>query len=349
MKRFLLSLIFLGAVVSAHAMSYEEARDRAWFLTDKMAYELNLTSDQFERAYQINLDYLLSVDSPSDLDGYYWAYRDADLRCILYDWQYSLFRSLDYFFRPVRWLHSAWHYPVLDRYRWGYYYFDRPFVYTSYRGGMWYRRGHNDPSPYIGFRPNRGRGMRDRYVSRSGSRGGGMPYANNRYGNNDRNGGRNDNNRVAPGNNDRNQGVSNRNNGSSSVGNRSGRTGSGNVTGSGTNRNSSRTVNFEGGSRSRSISGTSIGGSRSVSNSRTNSSSSRTVGRSSSSSSSRSFNNSRSSSSSSSRSVNRSSSSTRSSVGSGSTVNRSTRSVSSGSRSVSNGSRSVSRSVNRSR
>lgn len=163
MRRILLSLICLLFALSARAMGYEEARSQAWFLTDKMAYELNLTSDQYERAYQINLDYLMSLNSPSDCGGYYWEYRNMDLRCILFDWQYNLYRTLDYFFRPVRWLHAAWHFPVCDRYRRGYYYFDRPAFYVTYRGGMWRRRGHNDPSPYIGLRPNRGMGMRDRY------------------------------------------------------------------------------------------------------------------------------------------------------------------------------------------
>lgn len=174
MKRFLLSLLCVLFVLSAKAISYEEARQQAWFLTDKMAYELNLTSDQYERAYQINLDYLMSLQSPADCSGYYWEYRNADLRCILFDWQYNLYRTLDYFFRPVRWLHAAWHFPVCDRYRRGYFYFDRPVFYVSYKGGMWRRRGHNDPSPYIGLRPHRGVGMRDRY-HRPGGQGSGRP------------------------------------------------------------------------------------------------------------------------------------------------------------------------------
>lgn len=37
MKRFILSLLIpMVMAVSAGAMSYEEARQRAWFLTDKM-------------------------------------------------------------------------------------------------------------------------------------------------------------------------------------------------------------------------------------------------------------------------------------------------------------------------
>ncbi len=167
MKRIALSLLLLVAAFSAKAMSYEEARQQAWFLTDKMAYELNLTSEQYDRAYQINLDYLMSVDTPSDCGGYYWQYRDTDFRCVLFDWQYNLYRTLDYFFRPVRWVQSRWYYPVFDHYRYGYYYFDHPSVYVSYRGGMWRRRGHNDPSPYVAMVPARGFGMRDQYRNRN--------------------------------------------------------------------------------------------------------------------------------------------------------------------------------------
>lgn len=99
MKRTLFTFILLFAIsLSAMSMRYEEARHRAWFLTDKMAYELNLTPGQYERAYEINLDYLMSLRSPSDCSGPYWRYRDADFRCILFDWQYNLFRTLDYFF-----------------------------------------------------------------------------------------------------------------------------------------------------------------------------------------------------------------------------------------------------------
>ena len=162
----------LGAV-SANAMSYQEAKEQAWFLTDKMAYELNLTSDQYDRAYQINLDYLMSVNTASDCTGYYWQYRDADLRCILFDWQYNLYRTLDYFFRPVRWYQSRWYYPVFDHYRYGYYYFNRPNVYVSYTGGMWRNRGHNTPSPYVAMRPERGLGMRDQYQNHNFGYGGG--------------------------------------------------------------------------------------------------------------------------------------------------------------------------------
>lgn len=166
MKRYLLTFFIALFSFTAKAISYEEASRQAWFLTDKMAYELNLTAEQCDRAYQINLDYLMNLRSPSDCVGSYWYYRDADLRCILFDWQYNLMRTLDYFFRPVRYHQSRWYYPVFDHYRYGYYFFERPLVCINYRGGMWRRRGHSDPSPYLSMRPQRGFGMRDQYKNR---------------------------------------------------------------------------------------------------------------------------------------------------------------------------------------
>ena len=177
MKRYVLTLlIVLAGTLSAKAISYNEARDRAWFLTDKMAYELNLTPDQYDRVYQVNLDYFMSIAYEADCYGVYWNYRETDLRYILWDWQYRLYVTLDYFYRPIRWIRAAWHYPICDHYRYGYYYYERPRVYVSYHGCNWKRRGHNDVSPYRGWRAERGPGMRDRYDN---NRPGGRPGTHN--------------------------------------------------------------------------------------------------------------------------------------------------------------------------
>ena len=177
MKRYLLTLlIVLAGTLSAKAISYNEARDRAWFLTDKMAYELNLTPDQYDRVYQVNLDYFMSIAYEADCYGVYWNYRETDLRYILWDWQYRLYVTLDYFYHPIRWIRAAWHYPICDHYRYGYYYYERPRVYVSYHGCNWKRRGHNDVSPYKGWRAERGPGMRDRYDN---NRPGGRPGTHN--------------------------------------------------------------------------------------------------------------------------------------------------------------------------
>ena len=51
MKKMMMTLIaMLTIAISANAMSYEQARTEALFLTDKMAYELNLADEQYEAA-----------------------------------------------------------------------------------------------------------------------------------------------------------------------------------------------------------------------------------------------------------------------------------------------------------
>ncbi len=172
LRRFALSLLLaLATAVQAKAMDYDEARQRAWFITDKMAYELNLTPEQYDRAYEINLDYLMSLRTASDCYGSYWSYRDSDLRCVLFDWQYQLYSTIEYFYRPVCWLRTSWYFPIIERYRVGSYFYDRPGIYITYTGRGWRRRSHNDPSPYAGMRPMPGHGMRDGYAARGGAPG----------------------------------------------------------------------------------------------------------------------------------------------------------------------------------
>ena len=159
MKKMILSLVMsLGALLPVNAMSYEQAREEARFLTDKMAYELNLNDQQYNDAYEINLDYLLSVRDESDLYGDYLTYRNADLRHILYDWQYSLFMAADYFFRPLTWLSGAWYLPVYRYYRVGHYYYNHPSVFYSYRGG--HGRYYHHAGFYVSRRPHWSGGFR---------------------------------------------------------------------------------------------------------------------------------------------------------------------------------------------
>lgn len=136
MKKLLLTTILAISAIAAQAMTYERARQEALFLTDKMAYELNLNEQQYNDCYEINLDYLLSIQTEDDIIyGDYLAYRNADLRHILFDWQWSLFAAADYFLNPVSWIRGAWYFPVYRHYTIGYYYYDRPRVFWSYRGG----------------------------------------------------------------------------------------------------------------------------------------------------------------------------------------------------------------------
>lgn len=172
MKRMIIALVamFMMTFTTASAMSYEQARQQALFLTDKMAYELNLTEDQYEAAYEVNLDYLMSVDTYDDLYGAYWRQRNMDLSYILLDWQYRTYLNATYFYRPLYWNVGYWHFGIYARYpRRDYFYFGCPHFYVSYRGGhswrvngnrSWYH-GRRFGGPHPGGHPRVG--MRDRF------------------------------------------------------------------------------------------------------------------------------------------------------------------------------------------
>ena len=180
MKRLLLSLVLLIAASALHAMSYREAREYAYFLTDKMAYELNLTPEQYDRCYEVNLDYLLAVDNRYDIFGNYWSFRDADLRYILFDWQYALYRTADYFFRPLSWSRNRFVFSIYTRYT-------RPDYFYYYNNGYRYNEDY-DYNDYYGYRNNYGNSYGGRYEG-TGRYGSGNRYEG-AYGNNYNNGNR---------------------------------------------------------------------------------------------------------------------------------------------------------------
>ena len=155
MKRYIL-LFIVGIVssISALGMNLRDAQAQAYFLSDKMAYELNLTPQQYDLVYQVNLEYFLNVNSARDLDGVWWNYRNTDLSYILYDWQWQVYRAADYFIRPLRWVRGAWYCSLWDHYHRDYFFFHRPTVFASWHGGLWHGRHHKSPSPFIGHRPH---------------------------------------------------------------------------------------------------------------------------------------------------------------------------------------------------
>ena len=170
MKKFIIALVamFTMTFTTASAMSYEQARQQALFLTDKMAYELNLTDDQYEAAYEVNLDYLMGINTYDDLYGVYWRQRNLDLSYILLDWQYRAFCDATYYYRPLYWDGGFWHFGIYARYpRRDYFFFGRPHFYVSYRGDhcwrvnggrSWYH-GRSYGRPFAGGQPRMG--MRD--------------------------------------------------------------------------------------------------------------------------------------------------------------------------------------------
>jgi len=219
MRKMMITLtVMLLTAVTAQAMSYEQARNEALFLTDKMAYELNLTDAQYEAAYEINLDYLMGVASYDDVFGTYWERRNMDLSYILLDWQWKAFCAATYFYRPLYWSNGYWHFGIYARYpHRDYFFFGRPAFYATYRGGhAWHVVGgrgyyHNHHSHY---RPVAGRshfGMLDRWNRGDYNRGHHRNYDNRRNnGYNNRRDNGYDNRRDNGYNNRRDNGYSNR-------------------------------------------------------------------------------------------------------------------------------------------
>ena len=169
MKRlFTAFALLLTFTLSISAMSYEQARNQALFLTDKMAYELNLTDQQYEAAYEINLDYLMRIDNADDLYGAYWRQRNLDLSYILLDWQYRAYVDASYFYRPLYWNGGYWHFGIYARYpHRDFFYFGCPNFVWTYSGGhswmhnggrSWYHgrrwNGPRDGGPHRGMRHN---------------------------------------------------------------------------------------------------------------------------------------------------------------------------------------------------
>lgn len=163
MRKFFLSMVLLLSVgLSTYALDYAEARQRAWYLTDKMAYELNLSGEQVSVVYEINLDYFLRLNNRYDIEGNSWTFRHTDLQYVLLDWQYSQYSNTSYFYMPVVWQSSDWHYPVYTHYESEQYYFEPPTTYTHYRGTLT-PRGTNDMGRYYDYVINHTQGLRELY------------------------------------------------------------------------------------------------------------------------------------------------------------------------------------------
>lgn len=165
MKRIVLILFAIGmsamSSVSVAAMSNSRVRKETRFLTDKMAYELNLSAAQYNDVYEINFDFIYSVRYLMDdvIRGYEWALddyydyldvRNDDLRWVLNDAQYRRFLRTDYFYRPIYASSKGWNFRIYITYtNHNYFYFPKPYHYRSYAGGH-YRRHFHDTSFYRG-------------------------------------------------------------------------------------------------------------------------------------------------------------------------------------------------------
>ena len=148
MKKLMMMAMLMVITVTAKALSYETARSEALFLSDKMAYELNLSPSQYEAIYEINLDYFMCVGTKLDLYGDLWKQRNYEISRVLTPFQYETFLGLKYFYRPLGWHDGRWEFRIYRVYpNRSHYMLNRPRAYTSYRGGRHFRPGGPAPRP----------------------------------------------------------------------------------------------------------------------------------------------------------------------------------------------------------
>ena len=156
---WMMILMLCMSIPAMGAMSMSKVRENARFLTDRMAYELNLTPMQYDDVYEVNYDFIDNIRYIMDdvvrgydhaVDRYYQYldYRNDDLRWILSASQYRRFMGVDYFYRPVYTTASNWLFRIYKVYHdVKHFYFDKPHHYKSYRGGH-YRTHHGHVSFY---------------------------------------------------------------------------------------------------------------------------------------------------------------------------------------------------------
>jgi hypothetical protein len=156
---WMMILMLCISIPAMGAMSMSKVRENARFLTDRMAYELNLTPMQYDDVYEVNYDFIDNIRYIMDdvvrgydhaVDRYYQFldYRNDDLRWILSASQYRRFMGVDYFYRPVYTTASNWLFRIYKVYHdVKHFYFDKPHHYKSYRGGH-YRTHHGHVSFY---------------------------------------------------------------------------------------------------------------------------------------------------------------------------------------------------------
>lgn len=163
MKRSL--VLFLAALMStafcSAAMSNSKVRKETRFLTDKMAYELKLNTEQYNDVYEINYDFVSGIRYLMDdvMRGEEWAMdhyydcldvRNDDLRWVMSNRQYSRFMQAAYFYRPVYISGGRWSFRVYITYtNVSHFYFPVPYHYRTYCGGH-YRTNYANSSYYRG-------------------------------------------------------------------------------------------------------------------------------------------------------------------------------------------------------
>lgn len=131
----------------AQPMNYESMRMNARFLTDRMAYTLNIRDPYvINTLYQINYDYIWGVNDY--LDDVALGYRYDDFMAVCYSRDTALERLLgralwltltgyDYFYRPISFINNRWAFGIYAHdSRYNHFYYAVPTHFHTYHGGV---------------------------------------------------------------------------------------------------------------------------------------------------------------------------------------------------------------------
>lgn len=148
MKKITMTLIMImGITTQMFAMSLSNVRNHARFISDRMAYELDLTPMQYDDCYEINYDFIYYASQIMDdvaygygdaIDYYYRLLdnRNEDMRYVLSNRQYTRFLTLDYFYRPIYTTGRNWAFRIYTIYSNNkFFYYDAPSGYKTYKNG----------------------------------------------------------------------------------------------------------------------------------------------------------------------------------------------------------------------
>lgn len=157
MKKMMFTMVLMVTIVtSASAMTFNEAREHAMFLTDKMSYELGLSPTQLNNVYEINLDFVMAAAIRGERLSTCLSRRDTDLRYVLSDYQYRIYKKTSYFNRPMSYSRQVWTFSIYNYYTdRNHMYTKRPNSYKNYQGAGNPRKSYSPPA-----RPLAGKEMR---------------------------------------------------------------------------------------------------------------------------------------------------------------------------------------------
>ena len=117
MKKLVLTFaVALITALSANAQRLANVQAEARFITDKMVLELGLTNVQRNNIMQLNLYYLDAINDYRDINGKAWKHRNKQMRKMMSDRQWKLYKEAYYFYQPISWRGNAYVHNIYAKY-----------------------------------------------------------------------------------------------------------------------------------------------------------------------------------------------------------------------------------------